>query len=317
MVGGSLHDMFEQKGDDGKPILGDDGKPKKNFSFAIAIPKTAESWQQEVWGAEVYGIGFAAFPALCNGRSFSWKITDGDSAEINKKGRAPNTREGYPGNWVVWFTSSFTIPLFDVNSHALTEKNSILPGYYIQVCFDCKGNGAKGSNTPGVYMNPKGVSLRQVAACIQTGESIDVSGMGFGNSPVPAEAALHAPAPFALPVAAVHIMTAAAGGAPYEAYAAQGWTDEQLISGGLMLPPPAPVAAVLATSPVAAVLAPPVAAVLAPPPNVAFLQVPAVPAVPAAPTGPVMTAAAGGAPYEAYIAQGWNDDMLRANGLMV
>lgn len=46
------------------------------------------------------------------------------------------------------------------------------------------------------------------------------------------------PVPPAAPApSAVHQMTAAANGVTYEAYKANGWSDEQLIQNGLMLPP--------------------------------------------------------------------------------
>jgi len=51
-------------------------------------------------------------------------------------------------------------------------------------------------------------------------------------------------------------------------------------------------------------------------PNHDFLNPPAPDAVPA-PAGPVMTAKAGGATYEAFIAKGWTDANMRAQGYLV
>ena len=48
----------------------------------------------------------------------------------------------------------------------------------------------------------------------------------------------------------------------------------------------------------------------APEPYTAYAEVPA-------PSGPQMTAKAGATPYEAFIAKGWTDDTLRANGYLV
>lgn len=54
----------------------------------------------------------------------------------------------------------------------------------------------------------------------------------------PAVAPAYAPpAPPAAPAAPVRQMTAAANGVTYEAYKAAGWSDEALVSNGLMLPP--------------------------------------------------------------------------------
>lgn len=48
-----------------------------------------------------------------------------------------------------------------------------------------------------------------------------------------------------------------------------------------------------------------------------YRQTGAASAPPPPPSGPQMTAAANGVSYDAYRAQGWTDDQLRANGLMV
>lgn len=69
------------------------------------------------------------------------------------------------------------------------------------------------------------------------------------------------------------------------------------------------------TPPVAQAMpaAPAAPAPMAPPPAPEVLQAPT---PPAAPTGPVMTAKAAGQPYEAFIAAGWTDEQLKANGYM-
>lgn len=89
-------------------------------------------------------------------------------------------------------------------------------------------------------------------------------------APPPATFVMPAPP---VPAAPVHTMTAAANGVTYDQYKAAGWSDEQMISGGLLAAPAAP-------------------APLAPPPFVA----PAAPAAPAAlPVAPPVDAAAAAA----------------------
>jgi hypothetical protein len=44
---------------------------------------------------------------------------------------------------------------------------------------------------------------------------------------------------------------------------------------------------------------------------------PPVPPAPPAPQAPIMTAKANGIPYETWIAQGWNNEQLVANGYMM
>jgi len=91
--------------------------------------------------------------------------------------------------------------------------------------------------------------------------------------------------------------------------------------GAAPLPAGALAAPVAAMSPVAAPMAPPPAAAPAPiavTPNVGFANPGMTPPPPAAPAAPAhqMTATAT-ATYEAYIAAGWNDAQLRANGFIL
>lgn len=86
---------------------------------------------------------------------------------------------------------------------------------------------------------------------------------------------------------------------------------------------PAPAGAMQAPPGVAAMpvapavqVQPPAPAAQVPAPNPAFLQPPAAAVAPPAAPARVMTAKAGGASYEQFIAQGWNDDQLRAHGYM-
>lgn len=96
----------------------------------------------------------------------------------------------------------------------------------------------------------------------------------------------------------------------------------QPAAGGYPPPPGAPAAAPAGPPGYQAPPAPGVPAGVAPAPD--FLNppggAPAPPSAPAAPpappAGPVMTAKAAGQSYEAFIAAGWNDDQLRANGYM-
>lgn len=96
--------------------------------------------------------------------------------------------------------------------------------------------------------------------------------------------------------------------------------------GGAAAPTPLPVASAAPAFPLSP--APAVASVIsattfpsnpapvAVAPNPAFLAGPAVAAPPPAPV-PQMTAAAGGATYEQFKAQGWSDEQMRASGYLV
>jgi hypothetical protein len=138
--------------------------------------------------------------------------------------------------------------------------------------------GNDSAQNPGVYLNPQMVALSAFGEEIVFGP--DPTQAGFGQGALPPGASLTPPAGMA------------AGVAPTGA-------------------PPPPAAAPASAYPAPVVPNPAILAPAAPPPP------PAAPAAPAAPTGPQMTAKAGGVPYASFIAQGWNDDALRANGFIV
>ena len=97
IVGGSVSKAREIRDNQNKPVMDKDGKPRSEYSFGIAIPKTAgvTHWSQEAWGAPIFALAQQSWP---NGEfqrpDFSWKITDGDSTIPNREGRKPADREG-------------------------------------------------------------------------------------------------------------------------------------------------------------------------------------------------------------------------------
>jgi hypothetical protein len=252
------------------------GQARVDYFFAIAIPKNGQHWAQTEWGAKIWAAGHAFMPQAGNIPSFAWKVTDGDSAVPNKKGKAPNTREGYPGNWVVSLSSSYAPKIYNRDgTQVLTEQDAIKPGYFVQVFGNVDGNNAQ--NQPGVFLNHSMVALQAYGPEIVFGP--DATGVGFGQGALPAGATttpvggfnpaplpvpgapLPSPpvtvAPPALPVGAVGAPNIAPPpnpailGAPapapvhimtpaatttYEAYIQSGWSDALLIHHGLMLP---------------------------------------------------------------------------------
>lgn len=359
LVGGSLYEP-RTTDFDGKPLMiktgANAGKPRVEFSFGVAIPKTpgATHWASESWGAPIWALAHAAFPAgEAQRRDFAWKITDGDSTELNKRNKRPCDAEGYKGHWVIWFSGGTAPRVYNANgTQLILEKDAVKPGYYVQVFGNVTDN--KPSQSPGLYINHSMVAFAAYGTEIQFGP--DVSQAGFGqNTALPAGASLApppgggipstgaptpppppgaapaplipslaapmppappAPAPVA-PVAPARQMTAAANGATYEACIAVGWTDATLIANGMMLAaPPLPVGSV--PTPV-----PPAPIVAAPPPlpvtpNPAILGIPAgtvAPPPPALP-GRVMLPAAGGVSYDDHIKAGWTDAMLIQHGKM-
>lgn len=258
------------------------GQPRVDYSFGIAIPKQGEQhWSQTPWGALIWNAGHAAFPqGQGNAPTFAWKVTDGDSAVPNRKGRAPNTQEGYPGHWVISFSSGLLPRLVNRDgSQSLTEAGAIKAGYYIQVYGNVVGNGS--SQQPGVFMSAEIVSMQAFGEEIRTGT--DAATVGFGGGALPAGASMTPPAGMVQPPATPAAPTAQAP--VYQQPAAP--VPVQQVTPNHAFANPAP---------------------------------PVVPSAPAAPTAPAprqMTASAGGIPYESWVASGWSDAQLIQAGHML
>ena len=264
--------------DEGQPLVfktgRNAGQPRTEYFFAMAIAKTdpgvAELMQT------IKQRAHAEFPHLvladgsCNMRDFSWKFEDGDSVEVNKRGVANNTREGFPGHWVFKFSGSAAPNVVKKdaagNITPVTNPDEVKRGYYIQVYGDTSGNGRQDS--PGMYLNYTHIMF------VAYGDEI-------ASGPSAADACANAPAA---------VLPAGASATPLAAQApAQAPAAVPAPVNAAPQPGPAPVAAVPAAAPVAAVpaAAVPAAAV---PAAVPVAPVPA--AVPVAPVPAAVPAAA-------------------------
>lgn len=245
------------------------GQPRVDFYFAIAIAKgTERHWSETTWGQKIWKIGHAGFPnGQTNSPTFAWKVIDGDSAIPNKVGKKPCDREGYPGHWVLNFSSGFAPAIYNADgTQQMLEPNAVNLGDYIQVFGSVADNGSQ--QQPGVYLNHSMVAFAGFGTRIVVGA--DPKSVGFGQSPLPAgvsltplasgfnpapsasatptpaytpppvvphTAILTPPAPAPVPPPApMRNMTAAAQGASYEQMIAAGWNDALLIQHGMMLP---------------------------------------------------------------------------------
>jgi hypothetical protein len=281
LIGGNLYEP-ETTDYDGKPLLARDGvTPRVSYSAGIAIPKTpgCQHWANEPWGA---GIWKYANEQFRNGETqrpdFSWKIQDGDSTIPNKRGKKNADREGYPGNWIIWFSGGYAPRIFNADgTQPILEKDAVKPGYYIKIAGNYSDN--KPSQSPGLYMNLTFVALAGYGPEIQVGPDVGSVGFGQGVQLPPGASATPvggfapppqpAPGPYAPPQ-------------PYNA------------------PPP------VQTPPPATVPTQPHTTILVPPP----VQPVAVP------PARQMTAKANGATYEQFIANGWDDARMIAEGYM-
>jgi hypothetical protein len=225
------------------------GNPRQEFWFNIAVAKGSEThWNQTPWGAIIYDKGAKGYPnGQFKSNTFSWKILDGDSTEVNKEGNRPCDHEGYPGHWILRFKSGFApIIVNEDASPCLLPAGSINCGDYIQVFGTVSPNNSP--TQPGVYLNFTHVAFLAYGQKIVT--TIDPKSIGFGGAPLPAGASktpvlqgMPQPASTVTPpptpppyhgVLQPKLMLPAANGIPYDAYIKEGWTDTLLIQHGYM-----------------------------------------------------------------------------------
>ncbi len=295
VVMGSLYKPMTQDAE-GKPLVVKNGpnagQPRTNFFFALAIPKGAENhWAHTAWGRKIWDVGNLAFPQAAQSPAFAWKIEDGDSQTPNKRGRKPSENEGWARNWIIKFSGGFAPKVYRQEGSGyvqVTETDYIKPGYFVEVAFSVDGNGSQ--TQPGVYLNHSMVCFRAYGPEITFGP--DVNEAGFGQSQLPAGASL-TPPPSSIP----------------------------LPSGptGAAAPSPTGVPPAALPSPIAVVPQPQFLN-MPPVPSAAPAPVPVPPVAPAMTTslssGRQMTAKAGATSYEAFIAAGWTDANLVAQGYM-
>ena len=264
------------------------GQPIEQYVFGLAIPK--ESFNANVWPS-MHAEGASAFP---NGTppNFSWKFKDGDT-DVDGKGNPYSGYEGRAGCMILTVsTESFAPALLKMNptsgKYEAITADQLKCGDYVAVKIDCKFNGATGLNTPGVYVNPKGIiHVGYGTEIVSSGFDADEAFAGFvptlpsgataqptlsDAAPLPAGMAAPQPAP----VAAVEPVAAAIP-APAHDYVAQATGQ---------VAQPVPAAPGVPIAPVAAAMPPPPMPAAAPVPGVPVAAVPgqpqALPGVPGA-----------------------------------
>lgn len=284
MIGGSLYDP-ETTDYEGKPLViktgPNAGQSTVRYNIGIAIPKTpgVAQWGQEPWGAPIWQLAHAAFTAGETQRpDFAWKITDGDSTIPGKPrngqpGKRPCDKEGYPGNWIIWMSSTQAPRIARLNNGVpeyVMEKGFIKAGYYVQIRARVDDN--KPSPTAGLYWNPDIVCFMAYGPEITAGPNLAEAGftaialppgasatpVGMGTLPSPASTpapAVAAPAPILVHPSHAFVQVAPpppaapvappAGALPpgrvwalashtYEQMKAAGWTDDTLVQHGHM-----------------------------------------------------------------------------------
>lgn len=261
------------------------GKPNPTYFFAVAIPKGPNDkghWANSAWGQLIWNYGHASWPRGEGQRpNFAWKIDDGDDATPNQNGRANSKTEGFPGNWIVYLSSTFAPKVFNANGTEPVDPKLIKLGHYVEVFTTVASN--DNAQNPGVYINHNMVAYAGYGPEITRGP--DPTAVGFGKGQLPAGAS-------ATPVSSLQAPPAPAASVAPPAPAANAAAPAPMAA-----PAPQPTA----VTPHPGILSPPVAA-------------PAVATPPPAPvaTGPVWKGPPAG--YAAHKAAGWSDDQLRTAG---
>ena len=157
----------------------------ERWTFGVAIPKGREgAWWETPWGSIILQeaqTGFASQPGLLQRYDFAWKVVDGDSTVPNRKGNIPNQQEGYPGHWVLSFSSQFVSTTHSRDGSQQIDPSMVKAGYYIEVLGSVAANG--NMQNPGVYLNHNMVALAGYGPEIFTGP--DPKTAGFGQSALP------------------------------------------------------------------------------------------------------------------------------------
>lgn len=276
------------------------GQPRVDYFFSVAIKKEPghTHWASTEWGQKIWAFAHQAWPGGQTQRpDFAWKIEDGDSIIPNKNNKKPCDQEGWSGHWIVRLGGGFAPGIWNSNGSAkVIEENAVKPGYFVQVFANISSNNS--DQTAGIYINHRIVALAAYGPEITFGP--DAAAVGFGQGALP-------PGASSVPLGAM--TPPATGAAPLPPGAPSASIASPPVPGAVATPPPVPAAA-----PSTAAVAPQPT----PPPSTTFTANAAGVPPPPTPAQPqrVMLPAAGGVPYEQWIANSWTDELLIQHGKM-
>ena len=144
--------------------LNADGTPRKENRVSIAYPK--QEFLEKVWPYILQEVGklypqyVNTHPDQCEMSRFAWKVINGDSPNCPQGSQVPyNTREGYPGCYVVKISTSAFLPgtfKFDNGAYRKVEANEVKCGDYVVANLTITAHNEKDG---GLYWNPNGYEL--------------------------------------------------------------------------------------------------------------------------------------------------------------
>jgi len=281
------------------------GQPNPQYFVAVAFPKADPHGEFAAFYAILDRVARTDWPALfptpggaCVNPLFTFKVKDGDGMDRNGK---PNSgKEGFAGHWIVSFASGYAPKVVQETSPGtwatLTDPASVKRGYFVRVNGSATGNDSP--NTPGLYLNLDMIALAAYGAEIVSGPD---AATAFGGAVVSLP-----PGASALPIGGSALPVVPSAALPVVPSAALPVVPSAA---------PTPVAGYtgyMGASPVP---------LSGPAPNAASPSLPPVPGLPSASLATpspsrAMTALAAGQTYEAFLAAGWTDATLVANGYM-
>ena len=170
--------------DDGKPVLKEDGTPKMQINFGLALPKATFGNVSAAMSAAAVGIPGA------DQAGFAWKYKDGDTA-VDQRGNPYRDKPGMAGCYII-FISTEIRELCQVYrnvgplQYQLMTESEVKCGDFVRVKLNIVGHGAhpqKRGSKAGLYLNPIGVEFIGYGEAIFSGpNAVDM----FGSAPVAA-----------------------------------------------------------------------------------------------------------------------------------
>lgn len=203
-----------------QPLYNQDGSPKIQYGFGLAIPKMGPDgqWHPEflkVWNT-LNAEALTLFPGGNIPPTFAMKFKDGDK-DVDHRGELYSKREGYAGHIVLSCTTFLTIKWFRFEGgNNIMVNDGVKVGDYVNVQLNVKAHPAVGQGKAGLYVNPSAVQLIQAGKeIINTPSGDQLFGMaapvyqGQVEAPVAPTMPMSAPGPsmpqqpaYAPPVAA-------------------------------------------------------------------------------------------------------------------
>jgi len=197
-----------------QPVLTKEGQTIPEYRCEIAIPKNEFLAKILPLMVQEAATAFPINPATGQprvSRDFSWKMIDGDSAEIPKRSKTPyNQREGYPGHYVLKISTEAFKPnvvKFVNGQWVQMQENEVKRGDYVAINANIK---VHTNNDGGLYINPNlfefvgyGAEIRSAAVDPATllGDQRPALPPGASLTPVASSAPMQYQAPAGMPQA--------------------------------------------------------------------------------------------------------------------